>query len=229
MKTVWVLEDDEGCLGVYKEILSDDYKVELLRSLSGLFDLAKTSSAPDLLISDLLLPDGRFTEHMYEYRQIHPNTPIIVVSGLDDYGIMSNLFTDGVIDYLTKPFRPTELLVKAERILEQHGNKSTTGLGIEGKNVLVDGVTMDNLTTKQIQILSLFLQSSERRVHKDVLMKSVWGSTVVHPKALDVHIYHLRRKLEEYGLQIKSIGAGEWQLLSRYVAEKRTPGLTFSI
>ncbi|HAZ12325.1 MAG: hypothetical protein A2X86_03720 [Bdellovibrionales bacterium GWA2_49_15] len=219
MKTVWVLEDNEGCLDIYKDILADDYHVELIRDVAGLFEMTKTHSAPDLLISDIMLPDGKFVNHLNDYRQIHPDTPIIIVSGLDDYSTIRHFFTEGVIDYLTKPFRPSELLVKAERALDLKTKLGGATLGIDGKNVLVDGITMDNLTTKQIQILSLFLQSSDRRVQKDVLLKSVWGNTTVHPKALDVHIYHLRRKLEDYGLQIKSSGPGEWQLLSRYVAQ----------
>ncbi|MEK6623546.1 MAG: response regulator transcription factor [Bdellovibrionota bacterium] len=219
MKTVWVLEDNDACLAIYREILSDLYRTELIKDVAGLFEITKTQPAPNLLISDIMLPDGKFVNHLNDYRQMHPNTPIIIVSGLDDYSTIRNLFVEGIVDYLTKPFRPSELLVKIERILAQQNKFASVNLGIDGKNVIVDGITMDNLTTKQIQILSLFLQTTDRRVQKDVLIKSVWGNTTVHPKALDVHLYHLRRKLENYGLQIKSSGPGEWQLLSRYVAQ----------
>ncbi|MBI2518917.1 MAG: response regulator transcription factor [Bdellovibrio sp.] len=219
MKTLWVLEDNDGCLEIYRDILSDHYHVELMKDMAGLFQMTKDLHAPDLLISDIMLPDGKFINHLNDYRQIHPDTPIIIVSGLDDYSTIRHFFMNGVVDYLTKPFRPSELLVKVQRVMEQRNVSGSLSLGIDGKNVIVDGITMDNLTTKQIQILSLFLQTTDRRVQKDVLMKSVWGSTTVHPKALDVHIYHLRRKLEDYGLQIKSSGHGEWQLLSRYVAQ----------
>jgi DNA-binding response OmpR family regulator len=216
--SIWVLEDNEGCLFVYEEILSEKYDTKFFVNLAQLFESAKSGAAPDLLITDIALPDGKFLNHLDDYRQIHPHTPIIIVSGMDDYETISSSFSEGVIDYLTKPFRPTELLVKVERALVAK-IPAKKGLGIEGKDVVIDGIVMENLTAKQIQILSLFIQSKQRRVSKETLIKSVWGNTIVHPKALDVHIYHLRRRLEEYGFQIKSIGQGEWQLLSRFVNE----------
>jgi|GEM_PF-543464 len=224
---LWIVEDDPYCRELYADVFSKIYEVNFFPTLKGLFDFAERNPSPDLLISDMSLPDGQFITELGRYRQLHGDHSVIIVSGLDDYEIIKKSLSEGKVDYLSKPFRIAELVVKVERSLEvsklekENAKQAATkliplGLEIQGKEVLVDNLAVQGLTAKQMQILSLFLQSPERIVQKDILVPAVWGQVVVHSKALDVHIYNLRRKLETYGLQINNLGPGRWQLCSRY-------------
>ena len=78
----------------------------------------------------------------------------------------------------------------------------------------LDGHEIESLTSKQKQLLSLFLSSPGRVVSRDDILEQVWGDTSVHPKTVDVHLYNLRRKLNEFGYIIRSEGGGRWSLIS---------------
>ncbi len=82
------------------------------------------------------------------------------------------------------------------------------------ESVIVDGVEIEGLTTKQTQLVGLFLKEDNRTVTRQSILENVWGKTNVHPKTVDVHLYNLRRKLHGYGLMIRSDGGGRWSLLS---------------
>jgi len=80
--------------------------------------------------------------------------------------------------------------------------------------VQINGVVIDNLSAKQNQLLSLFVESPDRIVDRDKIINSIWGGMNVHGKVVDVHIYHLRRKLSDYGFTLKSLRGGQWELIS---------------
>ena len=119
---------------------------------------------------------------------------------------------EGALDYLTKPFKKNELIVKIENIIS--GSIRQANSVQAHKTMNLDGNEIENLTSKQKQLLSLFLNSPGRVVSRDDILEQVWGDTSVHPKTVDVHLYNLRRKLNEVGYIIRSEGGGKWSLLS---------------
>ncbi len=74
------------------------------------------------------------------------------------------------------------------------------------------GTKVEGLTKKEIQLLKLFVLRDDHRVEKDEVVATIWKDTLVNSKTLDVHFYNLRRKLAPYGIQIKLVRRGEWQL-----------------
>ncbi|MBI3544181.1 MAG: winged helix-turn-helix domain-containing protein, partial [Deltaproteobacteria bacterium] len=64
------------------------------------------------------------------------------------------------------------------------------------------------LTEKERDIMTLLLKSARRRARKDDLRSRIWGDAKVDPKALDVHLANLRRKLVPYGYAVRSDGEG---------------------
>ncbi|MFT6604360.1 MAG: DNA-binding response OmpR family regulator, partial [Bacteriovoracaceae bacterium] len=80
--------------------------------------------------------------------------------------------------------------------------------------VRLDGLEIAGLTSKQTQLLSLFITSNERKINRTDILNKVWDSNNVHPKTIDVHLYNLRRKLDPFGYIIRSEGGGAWSLIS---------------
>lgn len=217
-KEIWVLEDDKGCLFVYEQTLDHRYVTryfETLDSFSKALEKVSrdASSGPALIIADLMLSDGNFLNFLTNSENTKLITmPFIVVSSIDDIDALRFCFREGALDYLTKPFKKNELLVKIENVLSG-SNKPKVADGAS-KSIDIGGVQITNLTSKQIQLLNLFLKSDDRSISRQDILEKVWGDTTVHPKTVDVHLYNLRRKLHGYGFLIRSDGGGRWSLLS---------------
>jgi len=215
-KEVWVLEDEEPCRFVYEQTLNHRYKTRYFESLSEFtkaLEEATAETLPAMLIADLMLGDGNFLNFLTDTPDSDiANIPFIIVSGIDDIDALRFCFKEGALDYLTKPFKKNELLVKIENIITGSSKPKTIEPG--QKSIRLDGKEVENLTSKQMQLLNLFMGSSDRCISRADILEKVWGKTNVHPKTVDVHLYNLRRKLHAYGYMIRSDGGGKWSLLS---------------
>lgn len=213
-KEIWILEDDKGCQFVYEQTLDHRYKTKYFSKIAD-FQEALTASDqnPALIIADLMLDDGNFMTYLNDSKDNRlVVTPFIIVSSIDDIDALRFCFMEGALDYLTKPFKKNELIVKIENILS--GSVRQANSVQAHKTMNLDGHEIESLTSKQKQLLSLFLNSPGRVVSRDDILEQVWGDTSVHPKTVDVHLYNLRRKLNEFGYIIRSEGGGRWSLIS---------------
>ena len=215
---IWILEDDKGCQFVYEQILKKDFRTtyfDNIKKFKESFEKsAKVSSTakPTMVIADLMLNDGNFLNFLTNefHGRLGEEVPFIIVSSDDDIESLRLCFKEGANDYMTKPFKKNELLVKVETILR---NKNRFGRSVK-PDVSIDGQVIEGLTVKQQKLLKLFLDDSSRTINRELILKKVWGETIVHPKTIDVHLYNLRRKLHPFGYMIKSLGNGQWTLLS---------------
>lgn len=212
---IWILEDDSGCQFVYKEILSDDFLLTFFTSIESFKRFLETNmdSLPAIMISDLILEDGNFLsvlEQEWMMEMLKKQIPLVIVSSMEDIGSLRYSYEAGASEYLTKPFKKNELLVKVENLLRSKGklNKKFK------PRPQIDGVIIDNLSSKQNQLLELFIEAPDRIVDRDKIINTIWAGMNVHGKVVDVHIYHLRRKLSEHGFTLKSLRGGQWELIS---------------
>lgn len=216
---IWILEDDKGCQFVYDQILKNGFRTTYFENIKKFRDsyekvINKSShEKPAMIIADLMLNDGNFLSFLT--REFHgdlgEDIPFMVVSSDDDIDSLRLCFKEGATDYITKPFRKNELLVKIEAILK---NNKVVGKPLKS-NISIDGVAIEGLTGKQKKLLALFDSREDRVIDRDLILDKVWGDTSVHPKTLDVHLYNLRRKLHPYGLIIKSLGGGALDFVER--------------
>jgi len=213
-KEIWILEDDKGCQFVYEQTLDHRYKTRYFTTIASFQEAIENESQhPSLIVADLMLDDGNFMTYLNTSK--HKSLmviPFIIVSSIDDIDALRFCFMEGALDYLTKPFKKNELIVKIENIFSGVGRKAPPSAGGH-KSMLLDGREVENLTSKQKQLLNLFLSSPDRVVSRDDILDKVWGDTSVHPKTVDVHLYNLRRKLHDHGYIIRSEGGGKWSLI----------------
>ncbi len=210
--TLWILEDESALQFVYAEILENEYDLQFFSSLESFRKSAATdSSGCDLLVADLRLQDGNFLDFLAspDAHQL-VRCPFIVVSSLDHQQTLRQCFNEGALDYLTKPFTAAELVVKVERLLQQRKSASSKdengagGIELDAAKLRVKWGTQDaRLTAKELQIFSILHTAVGTAVSRRRLQAEVWGDAKVSHKSLDVHIFHLRRKLEKLGLQIE--------------------------
>lgn len=115
---VLVAEDDPIMLETIKEQLKkDDYTV--LGTTDGQEALqAFDSFAPDLVITDILMPYTSGLELIGIIRtEKSPKLPILVLSALDEEATVMEAFSMGADDFLSKPFKPAEFNIRVQRLL----------------------------------------------------------------------------------------------------------------
>ena len=200
---IWVLDSDTECVNLYQQTLGLQYPLRVFANFDLFADAYK--SAPDgqprLLIAepeDAKSALANFFRGFANAKEMHyPET--LIVSRNDEVDLIRFYLRVGVRDYIFKPIRPNELVAKVERALTQIDNRSV----LIFKNDL-DGHQLSDLTFREHQIMTVFLNASSRRIDRDTLIETVWAKTLVNRKTLDVHVFNLRRKLRPIGYDIVS-------------------------
>jgi len=212
MAHLWVLEDDEDAILLYRKMFQSGFEAEYFKTLNDLKSaIAKNeSNRPELLIADLHLPDGEFTSFLGASSALE--MPFAVVSASDDYKTLQDCFKRGARDFFVKPVNKNEILFKINRILNEKGQ---TGIALSKprfKDLTLDTftqtVTRDaiqkvvQLTQTEYKILALFFRNPDRRLNREEIIGEVWKSEALSPKAFDFHLSKLREKLRELDVKI---------------------------
>jgi two-component system KDP operon response regulator KdpE len=158
---------------------------------------------PTAAIIELLLPDGDGVEICRRLREWSA-MPVILLSAACDEEEQVRAFEAGADDYVTKPFRPRELVA---RLL---ANLRRAESGREEPAVKLDGLEIDlaartvrrdgdevHLTPIEFELLSVLTQNRGRLLTHNALLQQVWGAAYTDARqTLRAHIANLRRKIE---------------------------------
>ena len=203
----WILEDDDGCNFIYEEILQHKYNYRIFKTLEEFRTeyFKEGVERPQLVLADLRLPDGSFVSFLNEVPQEElGKLSIVIVSVCDDLDIIRYCLGEGVVDYITKPFNSSELLVKIERSLSRVV-KVEEELSVDPLRRRV--ITKDNLqtelTSKELMIFDMINTAPNKQIKRGDLINKVWKDVSVGAKTLDVHIFNIRRKLAKLNVKIK--------------------------
>ncbi|MCW3003900.1 MAG: response regulator transcription factor [Conexibacter sp.] len=202
--------DDESSL---REALSQSFRREGHRVLAvtdgrSAIDHASTQRF-DVVLLDIALgpgsPDGY--EVCRELRARRNAVPIIMLTALDSEADAVLGLEAGADDYVIKPFRPAELRSRIRAVLRRTGTgaapRANTPLTV-GPVTLDPGlreVTRDGapvaLTFSEFELLHALMTHRDRVHGRHDLLRAIWGESAYRdPRAIDVHVRHLREKLE---------------------------------
>ena len=132
--------------------------------------------------------------------------PIIMLTALDSEADAVLGLEAGADDYVTKPFGLAELRSRIRAVLRRagHAARSATSVQVVGPITLDRAqreVTMDGkvvrLTFSEFELLDALMADPGRLLNRQELLRAIWGDSAYRdPRAIDVHIRHLREKLE---------------------------------
>jgi DNA-binding response OmpR family regulator len=199
--------DDESDL---REMLTRSFSREGHRVLSvaeGRVAIDRASTEHfDIVLLDVALgpgPDGY--EVCRTLRARRNVVPIIMLTALDSEADAVLGLEAGADDYVTKPFGLAELRSRIRAVLRRAGTRSI------GDEVLIVGpITLDRaqrevtmggspirLTFSEFELLDALMTDPGRLLNRQELLRAIWGDSAYRdPRAIDVHIRHLREKLE---------------------------------
>jgi two-component system KDP operon response regulator KdpE len=161
---------------------------------------------PMAAIIELVLPDGDGVEVCRRLREWSA-MPVILLSAVCDEEVQVRAFEAGADDYMTKPFRPRELVARLLanlRRAEPGGNKPCVELdGLEidlaARAVRRKGDEV-HLTPIEFKLLGVLTQNRGRLLTHNALLRQVWGAAYLDARpTLRAHIANLRRKIEPAG------------------------------
>jgi two-component system response regulator CpxR len=176
----------------------------------------------DLVVLDVMLPDLDGFEILRRLRTDSKVPVIMLTARGEDVDRIVGLDL-GADDYLAKPFNPKELVARIRSVLRRY--EARPAASVSGR-VEVAGITLDpasrtviahgkavELTTFEFDILELLMRSAGTVLSRDALMENFYNRKATpFDRSIDMHISHLRKKLENGESLIKTIRGVGYQL-----------------
>ena len=157
----------------------------------------------DLVVLDLMLPDGSGFDLLKEIRKTS-DMAVIILSALDGIDDRKEGFENKADDYLVKPFFPDELLWRIDAVLRRSKiikNEEKISLGKvifdKTKGSLIKNNDEIPLTATQFKILSYLADNMNMIVSIDRILENIWEDSYGYENTLITHIYRIREKLED--------------------------------
>ena len=203
---ILAVDDDQDILKVLKANLElHDFEVDTADTWSKAQEiLAETRH--DLIILDVMLPDGDGMEICRELRANMPEVPVIMLTAKDKISDKVFGLESGADDYVVKPFETIELLARIKACLRRSAPPVKTGKASIGnikvdfkkRLVTVSGEIVD-LTPREYDLLCFFISCRGEVISREKIRTSIWKGSKIYSwsRVIDVHIQHLRQKIEK--------------------------------
>lgn len=205
MATILVIDDEDSILNVVEAYLKGDGNiVHLARDgVSGLAAFRRYN--PDLIILDIMLPEMDGMEVLQHIRRESDVYVLMLTAKSEEFDRVMGL-TVGADDYLTKPFSPRELAARVKAILRRGRNTAQDERQVFSfKHLKIDTARHEverdgeqiELTALEFKLLSTLATYAGMVLSREQVLERVWGYDFYgEERVVDVHIGHIRQKLE---------------------------------
>lgn len=220
--SIYIADDERNIRDLIKSFLeSDGYEVSAFETgdeLKTAFD----EKPADLVILDIMMPG---TDGLTVCKQLREESgvPIIILTAKDSEYDYVHGITIGSDDYLTKPFRPTALLMRVRSLLRRmdmneksdHSSKASeedTGIGdltfSSSRNEILCSGKPIKLTRTELKMLSYMMKNPDKAYSRDELLEAIWGfDTKVETRVTDETLRRIRKQLSacESNVSVKTM------------------------
>ncbi len=230
-KTVLVVEDEIDILEILVYNLeAEGYRCYKALDGEGGLALAREKN-PDLILLDLMLPGLSGTEICGRLRQdaLTRDIPIIMVTAKSEESDAVVGLGLGADDYVTKPFRPKELMARVAAVIRRGANRSASQTDrIEVNGVIIDPmrheICMGNhvleLTASEFRIVQLLASQPGRVFTREQISAKALGQPMLpSDRNVDVHVKTIRKKFEEFRYLIETVRGVGYRFTDRKAIE----------
>lgn len=202
---IFLLEDDDAIgMGLSYSLENDGYTVTLAKSVADAMKIIERESF-SLYILDLTLPDGSGYDVCKKIKSIG-DLPVIFLTAFDDEVNVVMGFELGADDYISKPFRVKELLVRIKSVLRRYNKDFNDGI-VKIKDLTIntnEAKVYKNgrelfLTAMEYRLLLILINNQGKVLSRTQLLENIWDidGDFVEDNTLTVYIKRLRDKIEE--------------------------------
>jgi DNA-binding response OmpR family regulator len=206
--SILIVDDDPDILTVLKANLQLHGFEAVTASTCAEAEERLNEQLPDLVVLDRVLPDGEGVEMCRKWSNQVRGLPIIMLTALDTVSDRVLGLESGADDYVVKPFEPLELVARIKaclRRLKPEGGSVSGEISAGSLHISRTSMTATlrdeplELTPKEYQLLCLLAEHQGEVLNRDFIRKSLWKDSQIYSwsRVIDVHIQHLRQKIEE--------------------------------
>lgn len=223
MRNILMVEDDSTiAFAVKYAVEQEGFNLDIAENLENARKIVN-SKEYDLILLDVMLPDGNGYEFLKQLREHDEDTPVIFLTACDEeVNIVMGLDIGGD-DYITKPFRVRELISRINAILRRKGKSQDNNKKIlKFKNISIHTlearVFKNNeeifLTSAEYKLLLILIQNKNMVLSRAQILEKLWDVTYdfINDNTLSVYIKRLREKIEDdsskphYILTVRGLG-----------------------
>lgn len=199
---ILVVEDDRDLAGAIRDILQiEGYLVRVASDGAGALQSIQRTE-PDLVLLDLGLPNITGEAVCKEVKKLHPDTPIVMLTGKSTSDDVVRGLSVGADDYVTKPFETQELLARIKARLRKNqpddARYVVDDLILDTKTFIVKRATKSiSLSPQEYKILSYLMANKERVLTREMILSRLWRNNPdIETRVVDVYIGYLRKKID---------------------------------
>jgi len=166
----------------------------------------------DLILLDIMLPDGDGRSFLKMQRDHRSETPVIVLTARSEVSDRVGVLDLGADDYLTKPFDFSELEARCRAVLRRRGGRSSNqkrigGLTFDPLSGLLEVCGLEvPLRNKELRLLEIFLAAPDQIFSKARLVDRLFSyDEEVSENAIEVYVGRLRKKIAGSGVEIQTV------------------------
>jgi len=205
---ILIIDDEPGLVMTLRDrLLRQGYQVFCASNGETGFEMAR-SQRVDLILLDIMLPGRNGLEICEQLREAGVGTPILLLTARRQTKNKVAGLKAGGDDYLIKPFKMSELEARIEALLRRaaiaanrkppHAYRfGSITIDATSTEVRLDGQEV-RISAKEFQLLLYFVEHPQIALSRETLLREVWGyNEVPDTRTVDVHVAHLRQKLED--------------------------------
>jgi DNA-binding response OmpR family regulator len=201
---ILIVEDEQKLAKiVFRSLQGEGFAVDIAGTVADGFHLA-TSGHYDLIILDLLLPDGLGTDLLKRLRGLRNQVPVLILTARGDLDAKVENFEAGADDYLSKPFALPELMMRVKALLRR--SPAVRDDVIKIADLEIDRVNRQvrragrriEVSPKEYSLLEYLLLNQGRVLSRSMIIDRVWDQSFEGlTNIVDVYVRQLRLKIDE--------------------------------
>jgi len=211
LRFLLVEDNTELAQSVQKRLALDGHAVDWASSLQEAEDHLNVAIY-DLILLDIMLPDGDGRDFLAAHRRAKRDTPVIVMTARAAVSDRVALLDTGADDYITKPFDFAELEARCRAVLRRRGGAAQTQLQFAdltfdplSATITIDGETRE-LRNRELRLFEILVAAPDRIHSKAQLCDRLFSfAETVSDNAIEVYVGRLRKKLTGSAAKIETV------------------------
>lgn len=224
-KRILAVDDNIQTLQVVRHTLErGGFDVVTATSGTDALNMINRHGMPHLALVDLNMP-GMGGFELCQALQEFSDVPVIILTAENEEGTIVKGIEEYAEDYVIKPFHPSELIARVNRVLRRIGDFAYTldptvqvddhlSVNFPNREAMAGGKTV-SLTPTETKIIYILMRNAGQIVTTDFLLRRIWPLEPAFEDRLHVHVHRLRKKVERDSSK------------PRYIVSKRGLGYTF--
>ena len=220
MRFLLVEDNAELSASVVDRLSLDGHAVDAASDL-GAAESFLAATEYDLILLDIMLPDGDGRDFLARHRRDNRRTPVIVLTARSEISDRVGVLDLGADDYITKPFDFSELQARCRAVLRRHDGtaKNEKLVGDTTLDLLAGTLSLpgrsEALRNRELRLAEVFFSAPDRIFAKAHLMDRLFSyDEEVSENAIEVYVGRLRKKLEGASVQIETVRGVGYRLVA---------------